>query len=302
MQASCVFLGVVALEAAAAAPAPPRASAARDVAAGLADRIADDLARLVPGAAGLDLVLAAALFDPAELLRPGWPVHAALARLAARAPASAAPRLLAFGAAGGRMGDDALEPDPALAGGPLRLLPWLLTGSAEAVGAVAPHLEELLLERGMADAATALALQEAFALPLEHVRHASIHDLCALTAMQYRHAALEGSWSLLESALLHAGAERFSAVDGPPLLLRGDTVWLGTLSQPAVARAHAAGGQAGAPAADAFAYWRMRERQLAAVFAAHGLRVRMHPLEGLEGAEVRLQQAADDAAGGTPAL
>ena len=93
-----VFRGVFALELAGGA-APGRPALSPEEAGELAARIGRDLAALVEGVAGLDLVLAAAHFDPAEALRPGWPLHQRLAELHARAPGRGeSPRVLAFGA------------------------------------------------------------------------------------------------------------------------------------------------------------------------------------------------------------
>lgn len=294
MDSACLFLGAVALE---LVPGnePERLRLAPRDADAVAAGVANDLARLVPETAALDLALGLALFDPAELLRPRWPVQAALAALAERAPGERGGRVLALGMADGRMPDPSLEPDPALAGGPLRLLPWALSGPAEAIAATGARLEELLLERGMADAATALALQDAFGARLEHVRHATLHDLCALTAAQYRHAALGGAWSVLEDALLHAAGGRFTAEDGPPVLFTGSEVLLGTLDRAAFDAAAADRPEPAAAGSDpdrAFGYWRMRERQLRAVFEAHGLAVQAVPLARLAGAEATLRAAA----------
>ena len=77
---------------------PGRLALAVDDAGELAGLVARDLARLVPDAATLDLAMVAGLFDPAELLRPGYPVHAELGRLAARAPGAAGGRIIGFGA------------------------------------------------------------------------------------------------------------------------------------------------------------------------------------------------------------
>lgn len=287
MDSDRVF-GVVALELVPGAE-PARLQLQREAAARCADGVANDLARLLPAAAALDLSLAGALLDPAEVLRPGWPVHDALHTMARRAPGAPGGRVLAFGAGDGRMPDPALEPATALAGGPLRLLPWQLSGPAAELATAAARLEELLLERGMVEAATALALQEAFGVALEHVRLATLHDLLALTAMQYRHAALEGTWDVVETALLRPGEACFRAADGPPLLWREGQVALGTLAQAAWQAAGLA--PAGGDAARAFAYWRMRERQLRAVLEAHGLRVIEVALPSLDDAEARLAAA-----------
>ena len=72
----------------------------------------------MPGVSGLDFVFAGAHFDPAEVLRPGWPVHRRLEELQMRAPGrSQGPRLLAFGA--GADGDVPLpfQAEAALTGG-----------------------------------------------------------------------------------------------------------------------------------------------------------------------------------------
>lgn len=272
-ESDTLFHGAVALELVAGAE-PQRLRLDREAAARCADGIANDLARLLPEAAGLDLAVAAALFDPAELLRPGWPVHAAIAALAARAPGTRGGRVLAFGARDGRMLDAGLEPDQALAGGPLRVLPWQLSGPAPAVAAASARLEELLLDRGMAEAATALALQDAFGVALEHVRLATLNDLLALTAMQYRHAALEGAWAVIEAALLTPSGTVETRSDGPPLAWRDGRALLGSLDLPAWRASALIDAESGSEdAARAYRYWQMRERQLAAVLQAHGLQV-----------------------------
>ena len=46
-----------------------------DAAMELGECLAHDLARVAPAAAECDLVFAGAHFDPAEALRPGWPLH-----------------------------------------------------------------------------------------------------------------------------------------------------------------------------------------------------------------------------------
>ena len=69
-----------------------------------------DLAGIEPRVREMDLCLAAAHFDPAEALRPGWPLHRRLDELLARAPGRGGPpRLVAFGAdTGGEPGESRL--------------------------------------------------------------------------------------------------------------------------------------------------------------------------------------------------
>jgi hypothetical protein len=76
---SACVRGVLALElapgTAIANPALAQADAAR-----LAALVCRDLAALAPAARALDACLMAAHFDPAEALRPGWPLHRRLDR------------------------------------------------------------------------------------------------------------------------------------------------------------------------------------------------------------------------------
>lgn len=246
----------------------------RDLAAELAGHVAADLARLLPGVESLDLAVAAAGFDPSELLRPGWPLHAALADLAERAPGRDGPRVLGFGSHEGAMPPQ-LSPDPALQDGPLRLVPFVLHGDADEVAAIGRAMEEVLLETGMAQAATALHAQQSFATPLEHVRYLSLNDLLAMTAMQYEHAGIGPLWPLIETALLTP--ERQEWLDAPPEpLLRWTgrevraammdlAVWLEAGFAPA--------GMDPERVSRAYDQFQMRQRQLAAVLGSHAITV-----------------------------
>jgi len=240
----------------------------------LAARVAEDLAGFAPAVTGLDLALVAGLFDPVELLRPGWPLHAELERLTAQAPASGAARVIAFGAREGQV-PAALQPAADYAGGPLRLLPFVLRGDAATVAAVGERFEQDLLEQGMAGAATALLAQERFGAAVEHARYLTVHDLAAMMAMQYEHAGLAPVWPLLETALLAPGQEAW--LDAPPeplvrvaggrahIALFDDESWL--------ADGYAPAGLDRDALSRAFDRFQMRQRQIAALLEAHGLEV-----------------------------
>ncbi|MFA5683346.1 MAG: hypothetical protein WCZ65_00740 [Lysobacteraceae bacterium] len=246
----------------------------RDAAQALSAALGDDLRRLLPGVEALDAGIAAAGFDPAELLRPGWPVHAALGELTTAAPGRRGGRLIVFGGHEGRMAAPALQPDPALAGAALRLLPFSLGGEAAAIAAVSRHMEERLLDQGMASAELALQCQDAFGLRLEHARWMSLHDLCAMTAMQYQHAGMEGCWRLIEAALLAPDGEEWLREAGEPLALyRQGQV-----------------GIAEPPDDDADAEeLRWRARRMQAVLAAHGIRATRHAVAAGGDAEATLR-------------
>jgi hypothetical protein len=248
--------------------APERAGA-------LAALAARDLARWVPEAAGLDLVLLAGLFDPVELLRPGWPLHRELERLAAQAPGGGNSRVIAFGGEAGEA-TGIPQPDPSFAEGPLRLLPFVLRGDATLVAEVAERLEATLLDTGMAAADTALLAQEAFEATIEHARYLTLHDLAAMTAMQYEHAGLGDVWPLVETALLSPGEESWLDSEHEPLVrVVGAQARIAMIEEAAwMARLREADRARGAEVLErGFRRFQIRQRQIAALLEAHGLAV-----------------------------
>lgn len=169
----------------------------------LGQAIADDLLRLLPGCEHLGLAVAAALYDAAQILRPGWPIFTTLGELHGRAQRGAwQPAVCSFGSSAASMPDPILEPDRGLVGSPLLALPWTLIGPADTAAAIGARMEQELAETGLAAARTALLLAEAFSIKLDHARYLSRHDLCAITAMQYQNADQAALWSLIECALL----------------------------------------------------------------------------------------------------
>ena len=271
-------LGALALEltpgSTAARNALPQAAAGE-----LAQDMARDLASFVPEAAALELVIVGAHYDAVELLRPGWPLLHELDQLAARAPAATrgsdvSGRVIAFGAHEGQL-PGTLTPDPDHAGGPLRLVPFVLGGDADVVARVGDAFERELIERGMAGAATALRAQEAFGVQVEHARYLTVHDLAALMALQYEHAGLAPLWPIVEAALLAPDAEEW--LDAPPepavhYVQREARV---ALPSPQAWRARYAPDVA--EDCDTlerrFALFQARQRQFAAVLQAHAIAV-----------------------------
>ncbi len=193
--------GLLALEPVAGEP-PARLTLARDDAAALAQLIAADLLALVAQVNNARLALAGALFDPVELLRPGFPVWAALDELARRVPRGMRENVVAFGSHEGRMPVPLLEPSPSHAGGPLRLLPLSLLLPAALADELSEQLEIQLIGRGEVGATTADWLMRTLGIRLEHARYLSRNDLLAMTCVQYEHVNLAPLWALLETALL----------------------------------------------------------------------------------------------------
>lgn len=241
----------------------------------LAALAARDLARWVPEAADLDLVLLAGLFDPVELLRPGWPLHRDLERLAAQAPGAGRSRIIAFGGDASAV-SGIPQPDPQFAEGPLRLLPFVLRGEAALVSEVAERLEATLLDTGMAAADTALLAQDAFQARVEHARYLTVHDLAAMTAMQYEHAGLGEVWPLVEGALLGPDEENWLDSEHEPLVrVRGSEARIAMIEEAAwLARLRVEDRQREAEVLErGFRRFQIRQRQIAALLEAHGLAV-----------------------------
>lgn len=274
------FHGVIALEL--RDGDPPRHAALRaDTAGALAMQLGRDLAKLVPGVGDCDLALFAAHFDPAEALRPGWPLHRRITELLERAPGQAqAPRIVGFGTDAEGNLPQPLQCDAALAGGGLRVLPFVLRGDAAAQAGA--QLEDMLLDRGMAAADTALALQDSFGARIEHVRYLSLHDLAAMIAMQYANVGLQPLWTLLETALLEPRAEAWLDAGQEPLARYADGEVRIALFDPGAWRTRYAASEVdGAKLERGFAMFQARQRQFAAVLDAHGMMVQfVHCADG----------------------
>lgn len=256
--------------------APQHAALAQAHAGELAEKLARDLAKLVPQVATLELTFFASHFDPAEALRPGWSLHRRLEELQARAPGKdEGPRIIAFGADANGDVPMPLQANPDLLGGALRVLPFLLTGDADVIDDVGAQFEEILLERGMAGADTALLAQNGFGAKIEHARYLTLHDLLAMMALQYQHGGLDALWPLLETALLEPQAEAWLDAPPEPLLRYAGGEARMALFTPHGWRKHYA------PDSDiddprltrAYDHFLARQRQLAAVLDAHGIDV-----------------------------
>lgn len=267
-------MGVLALELSAGS-APQRPALSPTQAAELAGLLGRDLAKAVPGVHGLDLGFAAAHFDPAEVLRPGWPLHRRLQELL---PPTLGPdhhaRLIAFGADEHGNVPLPFQAEEALRGGSLRVLPFLLSGEPPALQAVGEQLEEILLETGMAQADTALLAQQAFGARIEHARYLTVHDLAAMVAMQYANEGLQPLWPIIETALMAPGQEAWLDAPPEPLLRYAGGEAHMALFEPQAWRArHAPATTDEAQLERAYRYFQARQQQLAAVLEAHGIAV-----------------------------
>lgn len=254
----------------------PRTTLAQADAGRLASLVARDLARFDPAVARLQLAVCGAHYDAVELLRPGWPLHVALEQLATAAPSSefGSGRIVAFGSHGGEF-PAVLAPSPDYIGSPLRLLPFTLVGDAATTGAVDARFERDLIEGGMAGAETALAAQDLFGLQVEHARYLTLHDLVAMMALQYEHAGLAALWPILETALLSPGRDAWLDAPSEPLLhYSAGEVHMAMLAPAAWRVRNVDDGDVDEARLERrFAHYQARQRQFAAVLAAHALPV-----------------------------
>jgi len=267
-------MGVLALELTDAI-APERGALVPEQAGVLAERIGRDLAQWVPDIRDLELSVVLAHFDPAEVLRPGWPLHRRLQELQARAPGRGqGPRLLAFGADAQGKIPLPFQADAQLFGGGLRVLPFLLSGDPQTVATVADAMEEILLAQGMAQADTALLAQESFGARIEHARYLTANDLAAMMSMQYDNQGLAPLWPLIEAALLAPQTEEWLEQAPEPVLRYIDGEVRIAFFDPAGwcdYYAHERGNCE--HLRSVYEHYLARQRQMAAVLEAHGLPV-----------------------------
>ncbi len=277
---------------------PARPVLDRDDAETLAGHIAADLATLLPDLSDTRLAVAGALFDAAQLLRPGFPAWATLDELAARLPRERG-GIVALGARDGRMPVQPLTPDPRLAGSPMLYLPWTVQADPERGRTLGEAMEVELVGRGEAGPRTADFLMRTLDMRLEHARYLSRHDLLAMTCVQYEHAGLAPLWTTLEAALLSPYAEEATvSARGLPMRYAGGAVHVAS----PLAQLRATRHESTADAAHTLAGWVFELRQYAAVLAAHQLPLRIDDDTGA-GDGLYLRHLADaDASLPPPAL
>lgn len=269
-----LWMGALALEPVAGAD-PRRRLLTREVAEGLNDAMGAQLGRFLPREHEYGFAWSAALYDPAQLLRPGFLLHHELEHLfaAGQRHGLAAGHCLVLCERAGRMPTARLEPDPTLGGGTLYTIPIALTGSEAAIAAARQRLESVLYDQGLADPAVVYELHRDLELAFEHVRLMSLDDLAAMMAAQLEHVGFGCAWMLIEEALYGRPPAPVATRTplGQPLRLDDGAAWIGFQSYSLHARSAAGAGPA--PLED-YAAQLHEFRQLQGLLAAHGLTVR----------------------------
>lgn len=164
--------------------------------------LAADLQSLLPGISECSLVAAGALFDQTQILRPGYPVFAALELAAKQSGAdSSRPGLVSIAARDGAMPVSDLQPLDDIPLGLLQLLPILVQGPPELMETLTEAMEYRFLEEGQLSAHSAAWLQSAFGVSIQHARLMTLTDLNALLRLQLDHYGFLSLWELLDAAL-----------------------------------------------------------------------------------------------------
>ncbi|HBK45768.1 MAG TPA: hypothetical protein DDZ67_04895, partial [Xanthomonadaceae bacterium] len=193
----------------------------------------------------------------------------------ARAPGrDQGPRVLAFGADAQGEVPLPFQADPALVGGSLRVLPFLLTGDAQVVRRVADAMEDVLLAQGMAQADTALLAQDAFGAQIEHARYLTVNDLAAMVSMQYDNQGLAALWPLIEAALLAPRSEEWLDASPQPLLrYAGGEARMALFDPPGWCAHYGQDRNECERLRPVYEQFLARQRQIAAVLEAHAIPV-----------------------------
>ena len=251
----------------------------RDLANTLADRVVNDLNRLLDGGiAPAGLALAGALYDQTDIFRPGFPLLTALADLMRRAPRhnGLPPPRLALGASGDRFPIAALNPQPQAGFGPLVLLPFCLVGPAEDMDRLFIEMENRLAS-GEASPETRTAVETAFGLPVLNLFYATLGDLCAWLRTQLEDADLQGLWQLLEPALFERpGPHQVVLADsGNRYLLVNDEAWAPFYTFDDWARFGPGRTVAAEQLEEGYRRWLRQFRLYAVALPAYGLPLRM---------------------------
>jgi hypothetical protein len=236
----------------------------RSLAQPLANQLAFELGKHLPSLDGLGLVWMAACYDQAQILRPEFPVHAALVGLYQAGVRDAIGQVMTLQALRGEPPVPALAVDEQLLGGPMVLVPFALVGASDAIASARALLEEKLLDAGLADARTALMLNQALGANAEHARLMTLDDLTALCCSQLQHAGLDEVFQVLELALFQPQRTLCTPLGRHELSFAEQRAQLALATLPFNTQ------PAGALALDA-----VRVRQTQALLEAHGVALSM---------------------------
>ncbi len=243
--------------------------------------IADELAGMLAEIKQCALTMAGALFDQAQILRPGLPVYAALEtwQRTSNPGGKFQPRLLSIGASAGRMPNPLVQPETDTSPGALLVLPILMSGPANVVAKLIGAMEQLFLERGELASPACRHLASDFHISLNHARFMTITDLNALLRLQLELFGFLPLWELLDTAINQPGQARsVTSAENLKFAWRENAVHSSFETFDWWA-AHGGGKNRSAKDQQlqvAYADWTREYRQYITMLAGHGITVKQH--------------------------
>ena len=253
--------------------------------------ISTDLTSAFPDVSRCSLSMAGALFDQTQVLRPAFPVYAALETLqqSSNPGSDFQARLLSIGSSEGRMPVQDLQPFEDIPLGLLQILPLLVSGPAEYLGGLKVEMEHRFLEHGQVSAHTAKALESQFQISINHARFMTITDLNAMLRLQLEHYGFLPLWELLDAAMTGT-ADKLEIKTPGGLVFKWQDESVHSYFESFDWWALYGGG-AKIPADDqqlqaAYTDWTREYRRYVTMLRAHGVSVSQH-LPGLEDAELK---------------
>ncbi len=170
----------------------------------LGDALAEDLARVASDAGRGTLVIVGSLFEPGELLRPGFPAWQALEDLfrPLSRESQSGGQIMAIGAHDKRFPDARLCPPANPPAGQFLALPLTLISDRDTPGNLTERLERDLFERGGIHPPAQSILANTTGLEIVHGQLMTLNDLIALQHVQMDTAGLGPFWPVVELALV----------------------------------------------------------------------------------------------------
>ncbi len=168
----------------------------------LAD-IAATLQSVWPQISDFSLVMVGALFDLAQLQRPGFPILTTLQEIVKTQHKGHQfhPALIAIGTDQSCFPITVLNPEQRSTSSPMLILPLVLVGEKAKLDPLANQLENRLMQDVLIGATLKQHLADAFGIQPLELGLATIGDLNALTAAQLIQIGLEPLWQILQHAL-----------------------------------------------------------------------------------------------------
>jgi hypothetical protein len=240
--------------------------------------VAADLKALFPEVSNCSLIVAGALFDQTQVLRPSYPVFRGLESASTGNQVDRfEPRLVSIAAQNGMMPNDDLQPLPDIPLGLLQLLPVIVQGPASLVSELGELMEYRFLEEGQISAHSAAWMETAFSVSVNHARFMTLTDLNAMLRLQLEHRGFLPMWELLDAALNgQAGSLQVSSDSGQVYEWKDGAVW--TCFETFDHWSNSGGGAkvdaARQVLAAAYGDWTRETRQYLTTLSAHGLDVR----------------------------